>query len=967
MPLLYNNQVKTLHENIDNVFGEITSEEILEKHKKCFGEGSFFYNWYNGRIIILKPVMKSPIAFDINNHKELVTQYINQRKKTHHEVLFGPMKLFFDVDLKDGCNQKPDNEEEELNNFIAFVTDKVKKVLGIDSKCYVSSASGYSGEKYKLSYHLCFNVWFNKGGPAIKKFVDEHIIPECPLKLMKVDLNPYPSTFYKTTKSLRVVLSTKEDGSRRLDIVTRNSNIYDHLIRFRTKECTETNYGEYKFSKSAPSMIENIEYLSEIARMIHEHDSQLEQGEGNRVNRKGPSHCKICNAEHHSDNGYYSIGDNGEVRLHCFRANDHVTEGKKFVEIGKLRDYSVLDYQFSEVTPRKVWLKYIEPKHLDVAKRVHCCKSPMGTGKSTLVRSVMEKDKDASLLTIVPRISLAEQHVKQFGTVMYDDKKSKPDEAKRLTTTIHSLYKFYGTYDHVFIDESEAIVSALYSDQDLHMAEIRAALSQVLKYAKQVYVADCNLGKATIEILKQLGEMRDVEVIINSYKTGTDKKVYNYRNMDKWMNQLMDDIEKGEDIAIFCDSKRECQKIEKDIRDTFDGINVKLYTADDGNKKDLSDVNEALKDVDIAIFSPVVTVGTDITLDKFKKVYGLYKGKSINVFDQEQQLGRVRKMEEIHLFIKGKDQCKQVSFEEILKKEMNRKCKIETNFIDNLKELEKRHGTYTVSDARELLAEIDDFKARQDQHAQLFAQVEYLRRISRNTPSLLLDQFKRKGMDIVEVIERGHKEEIVKPLVDVKVDEEELQKIEDEAKKAVVEKLKGYYLYREGIEEYVTGEGAIKICANMNYLCNSSIDDLTSKQAEKVKRADYVGKLLNADVTYVKRVKMIETALGLDHFERMNKFDWKKEDLTKVVSKEANKALFDDLNTGTETEAKARTVWDLVMIRRRIYSEKLFKGYFDKKKKKLGNKEREEDLCQIPQEDLLEIEKIYTRTTKLLM
>jgi hypothetical protein len=100
-------------------------------------------------------------------------------------------------------------------------------------------------------------------------------------------------------------------------------------------------------------------------------------------------------------------------------------------------------------------------------------------------------------------------------------------------------------------------------------------------------------------------------------------------------------------VCIASQSSSRAVALEKELKEKFPLLAVKcLVGTDSGETKRqfMEDVNEALKDINVFLYSPVIESGVDITI-KVKKVYGIFCSKSNGPRPYCQMLARCRNVE----------------------------------------------------------------------------------------------------------------------------------------------------------------------------------------------------------------------------------------------------------------------------------------------------------------------------------
>ena len=286
-------------------------------------------------------------------------------------------------------------------------------------------------------------------------------------------------------------------------------------------------------------------------------------------------------------------------------------------------------------------------------------RSPMGTGKSTIIGKIIKdaKEIDKRVLIITNRISVAEDFSKKYGLKLYNrDKYSIGDD---LICQFDSLWKYDLKYfDLVILDE---FISLLLHSR----TAINNSISNVAKFyatfKKKLVIADAFLTGFENFILTDKTE--NCHLIDNEYRDPT--LLYNYENFNYYIQVLLEKCKKGK-VTISSTSLSFCYAVSLLLKKY--GIRVVTLTADTSeNTKEIvyKYFEESNHDKwDVLIFSPTLTVGVSNLNDVY---YHFHYDSSIttDVISSIQMIKRTRKSKEIHLFLRNRENYVKTTFDEI--------------------------------------------------------------------------------------------------------------------------------------------------------------------------------------------------------------------------------------------------------------------------------------------------------------
>jgi hypothetical protein len=164
----------------------------------------------------------------------------------------------------------------------------------------------------------------------------------------------------------------------------------------------------------------------------------------------------------------------------------------------------------------------------------HIIKSTTGTGKTTQtakhIKSYIDqsKNKNLKIMTISPRKTLCEQHIKSFNDVNIELKSYQDNDNllnNNITICINSLNKLSSaSKEHfndyiIYIDEITSFLQTLTHNEtlDKDIKQIYYLLMKIIKNAYKVIVSDAIINDNTFNFLKYRSDDKKI-YIINEYK-----------------------------------------------------------------------------------------------------------------------------------------------------------------------------------------------------------------------------------------------------------------------------------------------------------------------------------------------------------------------------------------------------------------------------------------------------------------
>jgi hypothetical protein len=337
-------------------------------------------------------------------------------------------------------------------------------------------------------------------------------------------------------------------------------------------------------------------------------------------------------------------------------------------------------------------------------------KSPKGSGKTTFlknaVRKIIFKDDFLSLedyeekvdaeseesfytnkrvLLIGHRQALIREMCNNLGLSCYlDMNKHSTSKKMRFGVCLDSLYLALDkklvrepigggsnftdvtpSYDLVIIDESEQVLNHFISETlGNKKIPIFNTFQNILVKAKAVICLDADLGWLTFKTITSLQKNKNnqIKIYINNW-VGKSKPLYIYSAANQLTHQLKQSILQGKKIYVSSNSKNRIQALEKSIQNLELEMKkaIKYIAVTSANSKNkeiqnfITNIKSEIKKYQVVLSSPSLGTGIDISfesdLDEIDVVYGFYENRVNTHTEIDQQLSRVRKPKEVHIWI----------------------------------------------------------------------------------------------------------------------------------------------------------------------------------------------------------------------------------------------------------------------------------------------------------------------------
>ena len=313
----------------------------------------------------------------------------------------------------------------------------------------------------------------------------------------------------------------------------------------------------------------------------------------------------------------------------------------------------------------KTFMEHKINDFIDSDKKFLIIKGPYGIGKSTMIEQICTGDIFKRILFITHRRSLATDFMLRFQKIGFQNYLNKGNfniNNDRLIINIDSLhllnhsYNFFSgqstikEFDLIILDECCSLLKHFESSLlDAKKDYIYNIFHEIIKESKKIIACDGDIGNREFFYFKKF-ENNPI-IYENTYLPRKfDFKIH--FDEYKFIDLIKDDLSSGLNITIVSASSSFCNKLKLYFEKRYTVICITADT-DDTLKKQMNDSQKLLTQYQLFIYSPVITVGIDISYKYYDRIYGYLCNKSITARDFNQMIHRVRNPtdSDIHILI----------------------------------------------------------------------------------------------------------------------------------------------------------------------------------------------------------------------------------------------------------------------------------------------------------------------------
>lgn len=328
-------------------------------------------------------------------------------------------------------------------------------------------------------------------------------------------------------------------------------------------------------------------------------------------------------------------------------------------------------------------------------------KSPMGTGKSTIIQHIIEEahDVDMKVLIITNRRSVAHDFAKKYTMKLYS--RDQYNLGDSLIVQYDSLWR-YNIKDFDIIIMDEFISLMMHSRSNLNNSSINIA-KFFGAFNKKLVIADAFLTGYENFLLSN--KKSNIVQIENTYRDKTT--LYSYENQNFFVQELLHQS-KHKKITVSATSLNFMNSVKMILEKR--GLKVITLTAEtpDTTKELIYELfeKEEHDKWDVFMYSPTLTVGVSNLNNTFCHFH-YDSSMSTDVISSIQMLKRTRKAKEIHMFIGERKNYLKTTYDEVRDEYMkNMGRNIEQNYLFDIDD----YGEAKLSSIGRSAVKIDTFK-----------------------------------------------------------------------------------------------------------------------------------------------------------------------------------------------------------------------------------------------------------------
>mgnify|MGYP003674058341 FL=1 len=277
-------------------------------------------------------------------------------------------------------------------------------------------------------------------------------------------------------------------------------------------------------------------------------------------------------------------------------------------------------------------------------------KSPMGTGKTYGIRSILE-NPEVSICYVSCKRAFGNAlyvDIKKYGFQNYMDFKTNKSDIRncdKIICSIESMKYCRDSYDYIFFDECETLLTNMTGEMCIKnnpMENLVKISKMLMAKNTKLILMDAYVGTRTIDFVKEMYKDSEVMYIENTYKykTRTYKECKDIKigktkitKKDILKSEIMKSLQKGEKIAICSGSKTLLKEIELEILKTYGNEKKYIFYCKENPLLANVDVDTEWDEIDVLMYSPTITAGISYDLNGKNKAFDrlfIYIGFSNN-------------------------------------------------------------------------------------------------------------------------------------------------------------------------------------------------------------------------------------------------------------------------------------------------------------------------------------------------
>ena len=278
-------------------------------------------------------------------------------------------------------------------------------------------------------------------------------------------------------------------------------------------------------------------------------------------------------------------------------------------------------------------------------------KSHLGSGKTTIIKKFIKTNPNIKkVLYFAPRILFAQDiynDLKPYGFKLYNKlSKKEYQTTDRFIIQLESLWKIpKQSFDLIIIDEIESVLKQLTSKiTNKNIVETYKNFQYLLENCKTIITADAFLSNNSVETISRIKRNSIIKTIENRYNPykRTAIEVTGFSNL---LEKAKCQLENNERIVFITMIKSNGDEAYDYFKTEFPNKTIKYYYGTmSESDKNFDNINEEWKNVDILIYTPIITCGVNYSFRSFHSLYLWISPNSCCVRDLFQASLRVREL-----------------------------------------------------------------------------------------------------------------------------------------------------------------------------------------------------------------------------------------------------------------------------------------------------------------------------------
>jgi len=296
------------------------------------------------------------------------------------------------------------------------------------------------------------------------------------------------------------------------------------------------------------------------------------------------------------------------------------------------------------------YLPYSILENIDTNKpSITHIKSHLGSGKTTIIKQFIKNNPSIQkILYFAPRILFARDiynDLQDYDFKIYNKlKKHEYTTTDRIIIQLESLWKIGNQqFDLIVIDEIESVLKQLTSKiTNKNIVKTYETFNYIINNCNTIITADAFLNNNSVEIINKIKPSCLSNVIVNTFNP-YKRVAIEVAGFENLLEKAIQQVNTDERIVFITLIKNNGDYAYDEFKKRCPNKVIKYYygSMSESDKK-FDNINEEWKDVDILIYTPIITCGVNYSFPTFHSLYMWISPNSCCVRDLFQASLRVR-------------------------------------------------------------------------------------------------------------------------------------------------------------------------------------------------------------------------------------------------------------------------------------------------------------------------------------